>query len=159
MSWLFISDWLFKSVYAFNAGISPSFILLLQTAAQLILESIYWEPISFWMGCFGMLENTLWQGINSGFHPIPLIGWRSLSLSAKWLSSLLVQPCFPPILHTRAWDRESDTSEERWRRTMEMEGETNSERRQQRWRQKEGRGTRWSISQRNPRRSGPAPLP
>lgn len=47
------------------------------------------------------------------FYPIPLTGWRSLSLSAKWLCSPLFHPCFPPILHTRAWVRESDTSEER----------------------------------------------
>ena len=74
---------------------------------ELLLGTIYHSEWVF----FGMVENTLWQGINSSFYPIPLTGWRSHSLSAKWLSSLLFHPCFPPILHTRAWVRESDTSE------------------------------------------------
>ena len=52
----------------------------------LLLESFYYGRRSLWMVFFGMLENTLWQGINSSFYPIPLTGWRSLSLSAKWLS-------------------------------------------------------------------------
>lgn len=100
---------------------------------------------------FGMVENTLWQGINSSFYPILLTGWRSLPLSAKWLFSLLFHPCFPPILHTRAWVRESDTSQERRVEGGESErdGRQTEEENKQRWRQLEGRETSWSISRRN----------
>lgn len=94
-------------------------------------------------------EKTLWQGINSSFYPIPLTGWRSLSLSAEWLSSLFFHPCFPPILHTRAWVRESDTLEKRGEggETVAIERrETNWERKRERWRDswsEEGRVDRY----------------
>lgn len=106
-----------------------------------------------------MLENTLWQGINSSFYPIPLTGWRSLSLSTKWLSSLLFHPRFPPILHTRAWVRESDTSEEREENSRKRR-ETNSERRGWEWGGVKTVGEMsWSISERNLRRCNLALLP
>lgn len=96
-----------------------------------------------------MLENTLWQGINLSFYPIPLTGWRSLSLSAKWLCSPLFHPCFPPILHHHGHESENLTPRWRGGRTAERDGGRTEEKR---W------GTvgemSWSISQRNLRRSG-----
>lgn len=50
-------------------------------------------------------------------------------------------PAFLPILHTRAWVRESDTSEEREENSME--GRQIEKEKGQRWRQLEGRVDRY----------------
>ena len=126
-----------------------------------------------------MLENTLWQGINSSFYPIPLTGWRSLSLSTKWLSlsslsSLLSS--HPPHqgMSQRIWhlggERRGEERRGEHRRGEERRGEERrgEERRGaggEQWREKEDklreelgwgwRGqfeTTWLISCRNVRR-------
>lgn len=102
-----------------------------------------------------MLRNTLWQGINSSFYPIPLIRWRSLSLTAKWLSSLLFHPCFPS--HPPHWGMSQ--------RIWHLGGEGGEQyRRETNWERngaemKTAGGKSWSISQRNLRRCGLALLP
>lgn len=72
-----------------------------------------------WM-VVGTAEKTLCQDINLGFYPMAFSGWRSHCIcKMTFLSIACFHPCFPPVLHSRSWVRESDTSqgtegERRW---------------------------------------------
>lgn len=61
---LWIQRWNFQFIY----------LALTYNGTLLIIRKLLLGPYIILNVFFGMLENTLWQGINSSFYPIPLTG-------------------------------------------------------------------------------------